>query len=112
MDLWNDENPVTEHGIDVPAWIDQEISPSTVAAICQGGCASGAYMPAVTYHEALQTMTEHGDEVFDLLETVDNLMPGVVTSWAGLACDYLSKAVELWAYGVQAELEQLEVEVE
>lgn len=51
--LWNNEEPVADLGIEVPRWIDQDISPNDIAAICQGGCASGAYMPAVTYYQAL-----------------------------------------------------------
>ena len=106
MDLWEHEEPVSEHGIDVPAWIDQEISPSTIAAIVQGGCASGAYMPAVTYHEAMQTMNDHGDEIFDYLESGEVITVSA-TSWAGMACDCVTKAVELWAVGVHDELEAL-----
>ena len=52
MDLWNTGTPLNEIDgldIDVPGWIDQDITPADVAAIVQGGCASGAYMPAVTY---------------------------------------------------------------
>ena len=111
MNLWNDENPVTEHGIDVPRWIDQEISPSTVAAIVQGGCASGAYMPAVTYHEAQQTMNEHGDDVLQYIQdTLGELpKPKDEESWHGIACHYVSCAVELWASGAEAELQEIEV---
>jgi len=34
-----------------PAWIVNELTPYDLAAINQGGCASGAYMPAVTYYD-------------------------------------------------------------
>jgi len=82
-----------------PAWIIQPLSPYDVAAILQGGCQSGAYMPAVTYYQARQTMNEHGDEVMQYLE--DSLgeipQPPANTSWDGLACFYLSYAVELFA---------------
>ena len=110
MDLWKHEEPVSEHGIDVPAWIDQEISPSTIAAIVEGGCASGAYMPAVTYHEALQTMNDHGDDVLDSIEGIVPLASPDGISWAGLACYYVSSAVELWACGVKAVLEELVID--
>ena len=51
---------IADLGIDVPAWIKDGITNYDVASINEGGCASGAYMPAVTYHEALETMNEHG----------------------------------------------------
>ncbi len=117
MDLWNTETPINEIeglDIDVPAWIDQDISFADVAAIVQGGCASGAYMPAVTYHQALATMGEHGDDVLQYIE--DSLgelpQPPRDTSWSGLACFYLSCAVELWAGTIEADLEEFEPEAE
>jgi len=71
-EIWNDTEPIADRfeDIDVPEWIDQDISPSTVAAIVQGGCDSGAYMPAVTCSEALETMNEHGDDVLDYIQEV------------------------------------------
>lgn len=110
MDLWNCEEPVTDFDIDVPAWIDQEITPCTVAAITQGGCASGAYMPAVTYHAAAETMAEHGDDVLQFIQDQIGELPAVHVdmSWSGLACHYLSAAVELWASTVEDELENVE----
>lgn len=96
---------------DVPAWIEPDITCSTIAAILQGGCASGAYMPAVTYHQAAETMAEHGDDVLQYLEDRDYLgMPNVFTlegeSWSGFACKVLSAAVEAWAMDVESALEQ------
>jgi hypothetical protein len=90
-------------GIDVPRWIEQDITLYTVEAINQGGCASGAYMPAVTYHDATQAMAEHGDDVLEFIEEgIGELpMPEQTTSWGGLACHFLSCAVELWASGVE-----------
>ena len=50
QEIWNDDTPITDLDVDieVPGWIEQDISPQDVAAIVQGGCESGAYMPAVT----------------------------------------------------------------
>ncbi len=115
MDLWNTEtaiNLLDGHNIEIPAWIDEDISPNDVAAICQGGCASGAYMPAVTYYKALKTMQEHGDDVLQYIEdNMDELpAPKKGESWAGMAVFYLSVAVELWASSVEGELESLETE--
>ena len=81
-----------------PEWITQDLSPCDIAAINQGGCASGAYMPAVTYYTASQTMAKHGDDVLQYIQ--DNLgelpKPNNDESWSGMACFYLSYAVELF----------------
>lgn len=109
MDLWNDDQPISDRfdGIEVPAWIDDDISPYDIAAIVQGGCASGAYMPAVTYHKADETMAKHGDEALDFI--FDRLghipMPSEGGSWSGMACHFLSIAVELWASEAHSILE-------
>lgn len=114
-EIWNCETPVADLlDIDVPAWIESDISPSTVAAICQGGCASGAYMPAVRYYDALRTMSDHGD---DVLQCIDDMLgempaPDANDGWGGMACRYLSLAVELWACAVMDQLVDLEQEVE
>jgi len=83
-----------------PEWITQPLTPYDIAAIEQGGCASGAYMPAVTYYEANKTMSKHGDEVLDYIERELGEVPPnpdfVDRSWSGLACYYLSMAVELF----------------
>lgn len=99
-EMWNDERECADT-IEVPAWIEQDITWSTVAAIVQGGCASGAYMPAVTYYEAAKTMAEHGDEVLEYLNDVTGELPSPPAdeSWSGMACHFLSTAVEWWAMG-------------
>lgn len=111
-DMWNDDEPVTRHGVEVPAWIDQDISPYDVAAICQGGCASGAYMPAVTYYTAAKIMGEHGDDVLDYINENYSGIPGIAgnESWSGLAVHFLSTAVEIWAGEAMSELEGLSEE--
>jgi len=97
--LWNCEATLAGLGIEVPEWVDQDITGRDIAAICQGGCESGAYMPAVTYHEATQTMAEHGDEVLEYIEDAYGELPDVPRgeSWSGIAVHFLSCAVELWA---------------
>ena len=108
-EMWNDETPVSEHGIDVPAWIEQDISPNQVASIVQGGCASGAYMPAVTYHSARETMAEHGDDVLEYIEDAYGSAPAIgEDSWNQYACTLLSLAVELWASNAYGQLEDIE----
>lgn len=97
---------------DVPPWIDQDITCATVAAILEGGCESGAYMPAVTYHDALVTMTARGDAVLQFIEDeygslddLDLLALRDGDSWSGFACRVLSIAVELWAGAVAGSIE-------
>ena len=104
--LWENDEPVADLGIDVPQWVEQDITPYDVAAICQGGCASGAYMPAVTYYQALQTMNEHGDDVWDFIGGYYGEIPNPVesNSWAHMAVFYVSFAVELWASSVEDEI--------
>ena len=80
-----------------PEWLDID-DLGTVQAVQQGGCASGAYMPAVTYWQAAATMAEHGDDVLDYIQENygELLTPPSNISWSGLAVFYLSMAVELW----------------
>ena len=85
--------------IQVPDWIDISFSPNDIAAVNQGGCASGAYMPAVEYYTASRLMAEHGDDVLDYLQNYgagELPKPPNDISWSGLACFYLSYAVELF----------------
>ncbi len=107
--LWEDPVEVRDldewcmfDAVDVPAWIQQDIDTSDVAAIVQGGCASGAYMPAVTYATAAEVMAEHGDEVLAFIEGTYGELPAPRDgeSWRGIAVHYLSMAVELWASSV------------
>ena len=102
--------PITSYGpdIDLPAWItDREITLDDINAICQGGCSSGAYMPAVTYCDALATMSEYGDAVLDYIDDAMGELPSVAgQSWHQMACTYLSTAVELWASSVQEEVQR------
>lgn len=96
--LYEHEEREAREFTEVPEWIDPKITLGEVAAVLQGGCASGAYMPAVTYHEAAKTMAEYGDAVLDYLQEWLDALPPVPddVSWRGLACHYLSTAVELW----------------
>jgi hypothetical protein len=112
-EIWNCEKPVADLlDIDVPAWVEQDIAASTIASIVQGGCASGAYMPAVTYYDALRTMSEHGDDVLQFLQDYLGELPALRgdESWRGMACFYLSAAVELWAGDVMGQLEDHDLE--
>ena len=103
--LWNFDEPILEI-VHVPDYVDQDITGATVAAIVQGGCASGSYMPAVTYSDANRTMSEHGNRVLEDIESAYGELPQPPpdSSWDGIAVFYLSMAVELWAHGVLDEL--------
>lgn len=97
-----------------PAWVDSSAlcDSDDIESICHGGCASGAYMPAVTYYTANQTMAAHGDDVLQFIEDSYGELPEVPnhSGWSAIAVFYLSVAVELWASNVQSQLEGLDDE--
>jgi hypothetical protein len=100
--LWRHEIELKELGIDVPEWIRPDIDTRELGAILQGGCASGAYMPAVTWTEAVRTMGRDGVQVVDYVQ--DNL--GTATAapagrWHDICSWWLVQAVELWCSSVQ-----------
>jgi hypothetical protein len=99
--MWNDEQEVREAGVCTPDYVEEGVTFSTVAAIYQGGCASGAYMPAVTYYDARQAMAEYGDDIItDLRDSVDENFLSIWEDedFSGYCCRMVSAAVELWAY--------------
>jgi hypothetical protein len=106
VDLYEYDSVCAADYIDVPAWIDADITAADVAAIEHGGCDSGAYMPAVTYSTAADTMHKHGDAVLDYLEAVHGDVPAPPrgASWSAIAVHYLSMAVDAWAAGAAEEL--------
>lgn len=113
QEIWNCESAVADLlNCDIPAWIEQDIDAITIASICNGGCASGSYMPAVRYYDALRTMSDHGDDVLQYIDDVMGELPAVPKgeSWAGMACFFLSYAVELWAGDIMGQLENMEGE--
>ena len=93
------------HGVDAPAWIDSGITLGDIIAIADHGCASGAYMPAVTYYEAKRTIGMWGDEITDYIggegcyscsEILQNA--SAEESYSRMCCALLSFAVELWCH--------------
>jgi hypothetical protein len=97
--MQDDERTLVSTGLTVPSWISQDLTFYDAAAICQGGCESGAYMPGVTYWQALATMALHGDEVLDYIVDFLGELPPIRSdsSWGQIAVVYLSYAVELFA---------------
>ena len=107
--------------LDCPEWVDSDyisercdgrewVHLDYLKDLVRGGCASGQYMPAVTYSQALDTMAQHGDEVLSYLWEQYGEVPSpqdcdTFPSWSGLCCHYLSMAVESWAHGVLCQLE-------
>lgn len=102
VNLYEHDECVSDFGITVPPWIDSDITAATVAAIEHGGCESGAYAPAIYYHDCARTMDEHGSDVLEfLVGCYGDELPTpdmATTSWQGLACFYLWLAVEVWAF--------------
>ena len=108
MSLWDYDGVCVSEHIEVPPWIEQDITLYDIAAIVQGGCASGAYMPAVTYYDAAKTMYDYGDTVLEFIEDALGEIPQIgQNSWDGYACTLLSYAVELFAHGIEDELLEL-----
>jgi len=71
---------------------------SELQAIIQGGCESGAYMPAVTYANALDAMGKHSTDIeFWASQTIEEIVfnPSEDT-FSGLATKLCSAAVENW----------------
>jgi hypothetical protein len=99
------DSPVMETH-EIPPWIEQDISWYDVQSVNQGGCASGAYMPAVTYYQANRTMAKFGDDVLEYIEDTWGELPDIPkdSSWSGIAVFYLSIAVEMWASGLEDEI--------
>lgn len=72
-----------------------------LAAIIQGGCVSGAYMPAVTYHTALECMTKHYDSIEEQINSIygDELaftFNPANEHFAGFCAKLCACAVESW----------------
>ena len=109
----DDELCIAVHELEIPAWIEADaligtsqdgtdyVYVSSLKDIIYGGCASGCYMPAVTYATALSTMGVYGSEVMSYLwehfcERPE--LPKSCVLWQEICCHWLSVAVELWAY--------------
>jgi len=78
-------------------WLPEPISAYELAAIIQSGCASGAYMPAVTYYTAKETMAKHGDAIMSFIDDhIGDINYQIRDeSWGQVCCYILSTAVEI-----------------
>ena len=117
-------NTLVNKALNEYAWIDTdyfvEIGTDncihTLRAIAENGCASGAYMPAVEYYTAKQTMAEHGDDIIRFITAIAGLSPTDIFSsdmldcptWSQICVAYVSMAVELLAQEVLDEAYELD----
>jgi hypothetical protein len=108
----NGEIKIRNLGIEIPIWIDRDITVYTVEAILHSGCDSGAYMPAVTYWDAKQTMSQQGDEITGFLHDHDYSVSIISDdTWGEICVRFLSAAVSLWCANVIDEInDKLSVE--
>lgn len=81
--------------------------PYTICDVAAYGCSGGAYMPAVTYHEALECMNKYDDDMLNFLElqgyvaTMGELDLLEAGSLGALAVNLCSAAVTEWCrYGM------------
>lgn len=111
--LWNCEEPIEDAtNIIPPSFIGEGMTPNDMIAIYEGGCASGAWMDAVTYHKALEIMSDYKcDAIEYIIDSLGELPtpPKDCETWAHMAVFYLSYAVELW---VSANIEEVADQLE
>ena len=93
QDRFNDQ-PEFIKEIQVIDWNDAQ-------AILQGGCASGAYMPAVTYQTAQAILNQYSDSIEAVFEEFgygERQITWDITedTFAGFCVKVVSMAVELW----------------
>lgn len=90
---------------DAPEWIEDSLTLGDIPEISTHGCASGVYMPAVTYYEARRTMWQCGDDITDFIgehadigcaEILQNASAD--TDYSSMCCALVSYAVELWCH--------------
>jgi len=107
-----DPNSPVSTLIEVPVWIDPDIDLYAVQSVRQGGCASGAYMPAVTYYDAASTMAKYGEQVTSFLADYwgEPIEFNPAEGWDGFAVRVVSLAVELWAAAVLNTLDGANIE--
>ena len=98
-----------------PAWINEveKITVYDLQAIAQGGCESGAYMPAVTYHTAKEVMHKHGDDITDSITDIfeDGIKYDIANdTWFGFCSKVYSMAVENWVNEQMRMIEDLNLD--
>lgn len=97
---------------DQPNWLVEMggVEVYDIMSINQGGCASGAYMPAVTYSTANDIMHNHGNSIMQYIEDNYGELPEPPRgeTWSGRACFYVAIAVELWCIQHSDSLDSLE----
>lgn len=98
-----------------PEWLEQMSNIeyfTTLASIAQGGCASGAYMPAVTYHSAKmalfcelgESMVEYAVDFLAEIDSLDQVAIQLKDGVQYMAAYLASVAVEAWVYEVEQDV--------
>ena len=113
-DRWENKSKEFKHGgatecgwlMDWGQW-----SPADIASIDEHGAGSN-FMPAQVYWSAKAALQSWEDPIFDLIQDSLGEIPAPPNhnSWRGMACFYVSLAVELWAAQAHAELLELDIE--
>ena len=118
-DLW-----IHETDCDAPPWFCMDavseqmpdgkgwgLSVSFLRDLCQHGCASGAYMPAVLFTQAKDTMARCGDDVITYIwENLGEVPPPETCAhpyYSAWCSHWVSMAVELWAGSLLAQVEDV-----
>ena len=100
---------------DQPDWLvfmSRIDSIEEIASILEGGCASGAYMPAVTYHTANKCVNEHGEDMLEYIHNkcdlkLKDLVTDKVETFNDLNTTICSMCVENWCYSFSSVIEIL-----
>jgi hypothetical protein len=100
-------------GMQVPAWIDQDITLGMLEDIAKHQCLGAGYLPAINRYEAIDTMEKHGDDLCSWLyqETGEDIPIAGSVSAPDLAIDVVQYAVNLWATQKEDEVRRLIKEV-
>ena len=80
-----------------------------IEAVRCGGCASGAYMPAVTYCIAVECMYKFGHDIVEYLDQIGGqylTLDPQHDTYAGWCVRVVSAAVEEWCYTAELEGEE------
>ena len=89
---------------DQPQWLifmGEIDSIEKIDYILQGGCASGAYMPAVTYYTVNKCIHEHGEDMLEYIHNeydlkLKDLVTDKVETFNSLNTTICSMCVETW----------------
>ena len=105
----------------IPEWMDEDVLLDTTEAgeglsvsflrdLCQHGCASGMYMPAILFTQAKDTMARCGDDVITYIwENLGEVPPPETCAhpfYSAWCSHWVSMAVELWAGSLLSQVDE------